>query len=394
MSDTGCGIYPAELNFQPETRSATMSELTISASRSRVARLRAELAERDLDALIVSQPSNRRYLSGFTGSAGYLLVSDRETRIATDFRYFEQAAAQAPDYRLQPIAGPAFDTWLPDLLSGLAGRKVAFEAAHLPYATFEQMAAVIRPLPEGERPRLVPAIDVVEGLRAIKEPAEIDVIRAAVDLTDAAFAHFMECAEPGWTEKQAAWEIERYMREHGGEAVAFETIVAAGAWSAMPHAYPRDEPLGEGRPIVIDMGVRLDGYCSDLTRTIVIGEPDGEFRRIYDIVLGAQLTAIELIAAGMTGEKVHLLAERFIAEAGYGESFGHGLGHGVGLEVHEKPRLGRGSEDVLADGMVTSVEPGIYISGWGGVRIEDLAVMENGRLRVLSRAPKIEQAKV
>jgi len=364
-----------------------------SASRSRVARLRAQLDERGLDALLLSQPSNRRYLSGFTGSAGYLLISQRETLIATDFRYFEQAAAQAPDFRLEPIAGPSFETWLPGLLSGLAGKKVGFEAAHLPYATFEQMSAVMRALLEGERPRLVATTDVVEGLRAIKEPAEIDAIQAAVDLGDAAFAHFTERVEPDWTEKQAAWEIERCMREHGGEAVAFETIVAAGPWSAMPHASPRDEPLGEGRPVVIDVGVRLDGYCSDLTRTIVLGEPDGEFRRIYDIVLGAQLTAIELIAAGMTGEQAHLLAERFIAEAGYGESFGHGLGHGVGLEVHEKPRLGRGSEDVLADGMVTSVEPGIYVSGWGGVRIEDLAVMENGRLRVLSHAPKFDQAK-
>jgi len=359
----------------------------------RAAKLRERLQEQGLDALIVSQPSNRRYLSGFTGSAGYLLISHRDTLIATDFRYFEQSAAQAPDFRLQPITGPAFDTWLPDLLSGLGGKKVGFEAPHLPYALFEQMSTVVRALPEAERPRLVATTDVVEGLRAIKEPAEIDAIQAAADLGDAAFAHFMECVEPGWTERQAAWEIEKYMREHGGEAVAFETIVAAGAWSAMPHAYPRDEPLGEGQPIVIDMGVRLDGYCSDLTRTIVLGEPDGEFRRIYDIVLGAQLTAAELIAAGMTGEQAHLLAERFIAEAGYGESFGHGLGHGVGLEVHEKPRLGRGSEDVLGDGMVTSVEPGIYVSGWGGVRIEDLAVMENGRLRLLSRALKIDQAK-
>jgi len=359
----------------------------------RIAKLRQRLQELGLDALIVSQPANRRYLSGFTGSAGYLLISEHDTLIATDFRYFEQAAAQATDFRLQPVAGPAFETWLPDLLSGLGGKKVGFEAAHLPYATFEQMAATVRALPEGERPRVVPTTDVVEILRAIKEPAEIEAIQAAVDLGDAAFAHLMERVEPGWTEKQAAWEIERYMREHGGEAVAFETIVAGGACSAMPHAYPRDEALREGWPIVIDMGVRLDGYCSDLTRTIVLGKPDGEFQRIYDIVLGAQLTAIELIAAGMTGEQAHLLAERFIAEAGYGESFGHGLGHGVGLEVHEKPRLGRGSEDVLADGMVTSVEPGIYVSGWGGVRIEDLAVMENGRLRVLSRSPKIDQAK-
>jgi len=361
-----------------------------SPGESRVARLRASLEELGLEALLVSQPANRRYLSGFTGSAGYLLVSHNETRIATDFRYFEQAAKQARDFSLQPVAGTAFETWLPGLLNGLGGGKVGFEASHLPYATFEQMTAVVRALPQGERPHLVPTIDVVETLRAVKEPAEIDAIQAAVDLGDAAFAHLLQRLEPGWTEKQAAWEVERYMRERGGEAVSFETIVAGGPWSAMPHAYPRDEPLREGEPIVIDMGVRLDGYCSDLTRTIVLGKPNGQFQRIYDIVLGAQLTAIELIAAGMTGEQAHLLAERFIAEAGYGESFGHGLGHGVGLEVHEKPRLGRMSEDVLADGMVTSVEPGIYLSGWGGVRIEDLAAMENGRLRVLSRAPKFE----
>jgi Xaa-Pro aminopeptidase len=363
------------------------------ASTDRIARLRDRLDERGLSAILVSQPANRRYLSGFTGSAGYLLISGNETLIATDFRYFEQAAAQAPGFRLVPIAGPAFEAWLPGLLSGLGGRRVGFEAAHLPYGAFQQMAAVVRGLPEGERPRLVATTDIVETLRAIKEPPEVDTIQAAVDLGDAAYTHFLERVEPDWTEKQAAWEIERFMREHGAEAASFDTIVAAGPWSVMPHAYPRDEPLGEGRPIVIDMGVRLNGYCSDLTRTIVLGEPDGEFRRIYDIVLGAQLTAIELIAAGMTGEQAHLLAERFIAEAGYGGNFGHGLGHGVGLEVHEKPRLGRTSEDVLADGMVTSVEPGIYISGWGGVRIEDLAVVENGRLRVLSRAPKFDQTK-
>jgi Xaa-Pro aminopeptidase len=360
---------------------------------SRVARLRSSLDERGLDALLVSQPANRRYLSGFTGSAGYLLISERDTLIATDFRYFEQATAQSPDFRLVPVSGPSLETWLPSLLEGLGGKKIGFEAAHLTYATFEQIQATVRALPETARPRLVPTTDVVEGLRAVKEPSELEAIQAAADLGDAAFAHFRDRVEPHWTEKQAAWEIEKYMREHGGEAVSFETIVAAGPWSAMPHAYPRDEALGEGRPVVIDMGVQLNGYCSDLTRTIVLGKRDGEFQRIYDIVLGAQLTAIELVTSGMTGDEAHMLAQRFIAEADYGDNFGHGLGHGIGLEVHEKPRMGRGSEDVLVDGMVTSVEPGIYVSGWGGVRIEDLAVMENGRLRVLSRAAKIDQEK-
>jgi Xaa-Pro aminopeptidase len=364
-----------------------------TATQGRLTKLRRRLQEEELDALLVSQPQNRRYLSGFTGSAGYLLITETDAAIATDFRYFEQAARQAPDFRLHPIASPAFEAWLPSLLSGLGGKRIGVEAANLPYAVFQQMATTLRGLPRSAQPRLVATTDLVEGLRAIKEPEEIAAIQAAVDLGDEAFGHLMELLEPGWTEQRAAWEVERYMREHGGEAVSFETIVAGGPRSAMPHAQPRDEPLREGEPVVIDMGVRLDGYCSDLTRTVVLGKPDGQFQRIYDIVLGAQLAAIELIAAGMTGEEAHLLAHRVIEEAGYGESFGHGLGHGVGLEVHEKPRLGRGSTDVLVDGMVTSVEPGIYISGWGGVRIEDLAVMENGRLRVLSRARKIEQMK-
>jgi Xaa-Pro aminopeptidase len=361
-----------------------------TATGKRITRLRAHLEERELEALLVSQPANRQYLSGFTGSAGYLLISRKETVIATDFRYFEQSASQAPSFRLQPITGTSFDTWLPGMLEGLGGKRVGFEATNLPYATCEQISAVVRALPEAERPRLTATVDVVERLREVKEPQEIEAVQAAVDLGDEAFEYFLRSVTPEWTEKQAAWEIEKYIREHGGDAVSFDTIVAAGPWSAMPHAYPRDEKLGEGRPIVIDMGARLNGYCSDLTRTIALGKPDEEFRKIYDIVSGAQLTAIELVRAGMSGEEAHMLAERFIAEAGYRENFGHGLGHGVGLEIHEKPRLGRTSEDVLADGMVMSVEPGIYISGWGGVRIEDLAVVDNGRLRVLSKASKFD----
>jgi Xaa-Pro aminopeptidase len=357
----------------------------------RIVGLRGKLDEKGFDALLVSHPQNRRYLSGFTGSAGYLLVTGEEAVIATDFRYFEQAAQQASGFRLHPITASPAETWLPGLLAGLGGKKVGIEAEHLPYAAYKRFAKTVADLPQAERPRLVATTGLVEELRAIKEPGELAAIQVAVDLGDAAFAHLSERLEPGWSERQAAWEIERYVREHGGEAVSFETIVAGGAWGALPHAFPRDHKLQAGEAVVIDMGVRLDGYCSDLTRTVFLGEPDDQFRRVYDIVLGAQLAALELIAAGMTGEEAHLLGERIIAEAG--ESFEHGLGHGVGLEVHEAPRLGRGSSDVLADGMVMTIEPGIYIKGWGGVRIEDLAVMENGRLRALTSAPKIEQVK-
>jgi len=354
----------------------------------RVDKLREKLEEHGLYALLVSQPQNRRYLSGFTGSAGYLLITPVDAVIATDFRYYEQATQQAPDFRLYQATGP-METWLPGLLEGLGGKKLAFESADLTFSVYRTLRKAVEELPQGERPRLAAATNLVEGLRAVKEPEELAAIQAAVDLGDAAFQDVAARVEPGWTEKQTAWEIEKYIREHGGDGLSFDTIVAGGPWGAMPHAYPRDRALEAGEAVVIDMGVRLNGYCSDLTRTIFLGKPDDRFIQVYDIVLGAQLTAEELIRPGMTGEEAHMLAHRVIEEAGHGERFGHGLGHGVGLEVHESPRLAKTSKDVLAEGMVATIEPGIYITGWGGVRIEDMVVLENGKARVMSRAPKV-----
>ena len=199
---------------------------------------------------------------------------------------------------------------------------------------------------------------LVEGVRAVKDPEELAALERAVLLGDGAFNDVADRVQPGWTELQVAWEIEKYAREHGAEAMSFATIVGGGAWGAMPHAYPREMPLEAGKPIVIDMGVIVDGYCSDMTRTIVLGEPDATFQEVYDIVLTAQETAEATVESGMTGGQAHMIAQDIIAEAGYGDRFGHGLGHGVGLEIHEHPRLGRTSEDVLADGMVITVEAG------------------------------------
>lgn len=359
----------------------------------RVARLRGLLAEAGLDALLVSDPYNRRYLSEFTGSAGYLLITRDESVIATDFRYWEQAGQQCPDFRLHKAIGQAAE-WFPPLVAPLGEKKLGFEQAHVTYQLHKVLRAAVDSLPAGQRPEMVPAEPLVERLRAVKEPAEVDAMERVIALGDAAFTYVAERAEPGWTEKQVAWEIERYIREHGGEGLSFPTIVAGGAWGALPHAYPRDYELREGEGVVIDMGALLDGYCSDMTRTIFLGRPDDQFRKIYDIVFVAQQAAAEAIESGMKGHDAHMVAQNVIEAAGYAENFQHGLGHGSGLQVHEAPRLGRNSSDVLQDGMVFSIEPGIYLPGWGGVRIEDLAVLESGRCRVLSKAPKLQFAGV
>ena len=363
---------------------------------TRIERLREKLDEHKLDGLFVSSPEtaspvNRRYLSGFAGTSAYLLITRDEAVIATDFRYYEQAEQQAPGFRLHKTVGGT-EQWLPALFEGLGGKRLAFEAAHVSYQTYRGMRKVVQELPQAQRPKLVATVNLVEGLRVAKEPDEIAALQAAVDLGDAAFQHVAERVEPGWTEKQVAWEIEKYVREHGGEGVSFETLVGAGERGSMPHCFPTDRVLRKGEGVVIDMGVKLDGYMSDLTRTIVLGRPDDRFERIYDIVLAAQQTAEELVEAGMTGDAAHALAHRVIEEAGHGDDFGHGLGHGIGLQVHEAPRLGRGSKDVLTEGMVFTIEPGIYLSGWGGVRIEDMVVLKGGKARVMSHAPKLTTA--
>ena len=366
-----------------------MTTATTTSAARRLERLRARLEEHGLDAVLITNAENRRYLSGFSGSAGTLLITPAEAVIATDFRYYEQAEQQAPEYRLFRVGGPMAE-WFHEFLAGLGGKKLGFEAADVTYDGYRAYVKAIDKLPAGDRPKLTATTGLVEGLRVVKDAEELTALQRAIDLGDAAMAHVQRLVEPGWTEKRVAWEIERYIREHGGDALSFPTIVAGGPHAALAHAQPRDRALQAGEMVVIDMGCQVDGYMSDLTRTIFLGEPDDQFRRIYDIVAAAQRTAIETIEAGMTGDQGHMLAQAVIEEAGYGDAFGHGLGHGIGLQVHEAPRVARTSPDVLRDGMVFSIEPGIYLSGWGGVRIEDLGVLENGKVRLLSHAPRWE----
>ncbi len=354
----------------------------------RLVRLRAALAEHDLPALLVTAPANRRYLSGFTGSAGTLLVTPTAALLFSDGRYSIQARQEAPAFELHQVAPP--EQSLPILLAAacaaLGLRRMAVEAAH---TTVAAQGMLLKALPEVE---LIPVEGLVETLREQKDATELATLRRAIALTDAALQAVIPRLTPQTSEREAAWMLEIAMRVGGAEAIAFPIIVAAGPNAALPHAHPSDAPLGTGQPIVIDMGARIDGYHADLTRTIVLGEPDARFHTIYATVLKAQQQAISGLRPGLTTDQADALARDVIASAGYAEAFSHSLGHGVGLEIHEGPFMRRAGPESpsrsLHENMVVSVEPGIYLEGWGGVRIEDLVLITTHGCEVLSQAPK------
>ena len=352
----------------------------------RLEKLRNILAGRELDALLVSTAENRRYLSGFHGSAGYLLISAEGAYLATDFRYIEQAASQAPDFQVLKV-GSGW-SWLMDLSKDTGLKKVGFESQQITVSTYQQLVEATRSLPSAVQPSLVATTSIVEEIRTVKETGELELLQKAIDVADAAMDAVSTTIQPGQTEREVAWRLEMAMRELGADSISFDTIVASGPNGAMPHHRPSDRPINEGEPVVIDMGAMVDGYCSDLSRTICVGSSDETFRRIYDIVLGSQLTAIATVQAGLTGGDADELSRGVISQAGYGDNFGHSLGHGVGMEVHEFPRVGPKSDHRLSEGMVFTVEPGIYVSEWGGVRIEDIVILEGTGAKVLSKARK------
>ena len=351
----------------------------------RLQKLRPVAVGKGFDILLVSQPENCRYLSGFTGSSGWLLISDEQAVLATDFRYIEQARQEAPDFEIIQIRGGLPD-WLPELAYNSGWHKLGFEANHISFASYNQFSQVA----ESKRLNLelTPTTSLVEGLRCIKEAGELELIMKAVELTDTAFERAKLMIHPGVTEKEAAWEIEKCLRQSGSDEIPFDVIVASGPNSALPHAKPTERKISQNEPVLIDMGARIGGYCSDFSRTLCLGEPDRTLSEIYRVVLEAQLTATEEIRSGMTANQADQLARSIIERAGYGEAFGHGLGHGVGLEVHESPRLAQNSSDLLADGMVFTIEPGIYLPGLGGVRIEDMVVLEKGKPKALTQSEK------
>ncbi|MCX6005741.1 MAG: aminopeptidase P family protein [Chloroflexi bacterium] len=351
----------------------------------RLIRLRDALDSHNLDGMLVGSSANRRYLSGFTGSDGWLIVTKQKACLAVDFRYVEQAKKESSDFESVYIKGD-ISSWLPEFIKNLAIKRLGIEADHLSVSTYQSICNI----PPGTESQLqiIPVKSIVESLRIIKESSELEFIKKAAVIADTAMLFVSTHLRAGITEKQLSWELECFMRQDGSESMPFEIIVASGPNAALPHAQPSDKLIATGEPVTIDLGARYNGYCSDMTRTFIIGKPDSQFDNIYNIVLAAQMTGLSIIESGMVAGEADRLIRGMIDKAGYGERFGHGLGHGIGLEVHEPPRLGLQSDEILGDNMVFTIEPGIYIPGWGGVRIEDTVTLENGKLVSLTHASK------
>jgi len=349
-------------------------------------RCREKMQAEGLAALLVMQADNRRYLSGFRGSSGALLITPAAQYLATDSRYYERVKAEAPDWTLVE-AGPKTLEALQALVSGIGldQAKIGFEADEVTVAQGNRLGELL------DQATLVETSEFVLDLRAVKEAAELAAIRKAVALADQAMRHIYEWVQPGMTEKEVAWELEVYMRTRGASALSFETIVAAGANGAAPHAATSDYKIQVGDPIVIDMGCVVEGYCSDITRTFTIGEPNqDDYQAVWQIVHQAHQAAIEGIKAGIPGKEADGLARDVIEAAGYGDYFGHSLGHGVGLAIHEYPRVSYLSDAPLAAGSVVTIEPGIYLPGAFGVRLEDMVVVTEDGVEVLTDVPKVE----
>jgi Xaa-Pro aminopeptidase len=341
---------------------------------ARTDRLLALLDERELDCLLVTNLVNVRYLTGFTGSNGACVVARDERLFLTDFRYVEQSAEQVRGY--EPVSGG------PDMLAELAGRlrgRTGFDDGHM---TVKSHGKLDDKVDDGVE--LVPAGGLVEQLRAVKDASEVAAMRAAAELSTEAYEWLVERGLAGSSERQVAIELARFMEDRGAERPSFPPIVAAAGHGALPHAEPRDEEIPRDTLVVVDMGAVVDGYCSDCTRTFATGALSDSAREVYELVKGAQLAALGAVRAGAGRREVDAVSREPIEAAGHGERYGHGLGHGVGLEVHEDPRLGKTAEGELRAGNAVTVEPGVYLPGEFGVRIEDLVIVTDGEPEILT----------
>ncbi|MEK6756961.1 MAG: Xaa-Pro peptidase family protein [Bacteroidota bacterium] len=347
----------------------------------RLEALRRSLADSKLDALLVTHLPHVRYLTGFSGSNGLCIIGKRSRCFLTDNRYVGQAREEARAYRVVITRRSLFEAAAKQpVLSGKT--RLGFEGQYLSVAGF---ATLKKRLP---RVTFVQTQSLVERLASVKDAVEVRLIRRAVEISDKVFCRIVEFVRPGMTELDVAAEIGYLHRKFGAEADAFEPIVASGWRGALPHARASTKKIRSGELVTLDFGCRVEGYNSDLTRTVAVGRPTARARRIYQVVLDAQMRAIEAARRGMTAKVLDGVARSHIRKKGYGKYFSHSLGHGLGLQVHEAPRISSLSKDVLQDGNVVTIEPGIYVPGVGGVRIEDDVVIRDNHPEVLTKSPK------
>ncbi len=323
----------------------------------------------NIDAVLISNGNNMRYISGFAGETGYLYISKKHHMVITDFRYTYQAEAETEGYEIVTIGSEGYEKAINDILRTDNVKRLGFESNDMLYSRYENL------IDQLEVDELVPVKDEITRLRRIKTPKELEYISKAEGIGDKVFTEILTFIKPGMTELEVAARIEYLLKLYGGEKLSFSAIVASGVNSSMPHAVPSKKKIEDGDFLTMDYGCVYEGYCSDMTRTIVVGKASDKQKEIYNIVLEAQLAALDAIRAGLKGKDVDKIARDIIYNAGYEGCFGHGLGHSVGLFIHENPRLSPSEEEIIEAGMIQTVEPGIYVRGFGGVRIEDLVVV-------------------
>ncbi|MDR6882720.1 Xaa-Pro peptidase family protein [Bacillus sp. 3255] len=347
----------------------------------RIERLRKVMQEQQLPAVLITNAYNRTYVSGFTGSSGYVLITLDRAILITDFRYMTQAPQQAKLFEVVEHGPKPMETVLA-LLQKQGLTQLGFEQGDVSYGDYLSYQASLPGI------ELVPTSRLFEVIRMVKDDAELQVMQEAADLADQTFSHILNFIKPGVKELDIALEIEMFIRKNGGTSTSFETIVASGERSALPHGKAGERLLRMNEFVKLDFGAYYKGYCSDITRTVMLGKPTDKHREIYDIVLEAQLNCLANLKPGITGREGDAYSRDVIVKHGYGDYFGHGTGHGLGMEIHESPRLSKTEDTILTPGMVVTVEPGIYLPGFGGVRIEDDVVITDTGIKILTNSTK------
>lgn len=350
----------------------------------KIKKVQNELQKRELDAILITSSINRRYLTGFTGTAGIALISQDKARFITDFRYTEQATKQARHFEVIEHKS-LIEEEIKNQLNDLNIKRLGFEKNHVTYATYELFK-------KNFDVELEPISDMIEKLRIFKSPQELEIMKKAAVIADKAYDHIQTFIKPGVKEIDVSNELEFFMRKQGATSSSFDIIVASGYRSALPHGVASDKEIQEGELVTLDYGALYQGYCSDITRTLAVGDINDELKRIYDTVLKAQLLGVEQIKPGLTGKEADALTRNYITEKGYGDYFGHSTGHGLGMEVHEAPALSYRSDVKLMPNMVVTVEPGIYVPNVGGCRIEDdIVITESGNERLTHSTKELIQ---